>query len=388
MTDTAIKTIEHVRHFLNGVGASAFRSESRAVRYAWSQTLVVRFHYHQLGKAEKGLRLDFLQTGRGSSRIQGKRLSHHYLQPGQLQRRQRPVQGVCRLYRLAEIRVLAQPDEVHGTLAGPATKKRGERAWTHFGQTASHRLAGISVASLSILRHSTPSHRGRQHFAKPRPTGSSLGQRRHPHPTGPPGYLRGDTVPQGDFDGVKGGYPINAVDEVPPFDIVCSVETISDRDLLPVVEDLLDQFPVVLLAFQADKGSEYLNKHVVPLLNTRLRELPQSRARHGTDKALVDSTNGAIVRTQRGYGHIPQQWPPPAQRLPSRPPHSLQQRSPARFFPARHDGRQRPVAEAFSRRRQDAPLGEIHLTASACPAPQTRKDASTPRGHGYGEQRY
>jgi len=76
---------------------------------------------------------------------------------------------------------------------------------------------------------------------------------------------------------VKGGYPINAIEGVTPFDIVCSVETISERDLLPVVEDLLDQFPVVLLTFHANKGSEYLNKHVVPLLNKLLSELPQSR---------------------------------------------------------------------------------------------------------------
>jgi len=72
---------------------------------------------------------------------------------------------------------------------------------------------------------------------------------------------------------------------VTPFNIVCSFETISERDLLPVFEDLLDQFPFGSLAFHADKGSEYLNKHVVPLLNTGLSELTKSRARHCTDKA-------------------------------------------------------------------------------------------------------
>jgi len=156
MNDTPIKTIEQVRQFLNGVGAIEFSSEGKDARYAWIQTLLRRFHYHQLGKAEKGLLLDFLQKVSGYSRIQSKRLSQHSLQPGHLQRRQRTVQGFRRIYTLADIRVLAQTDELHGTLSGPATKKLCEQAWTHFGQTEYHRLAGISVAYLYILRKRYP----------------------------------------------------------------------------------------------------------------------------------------------------------------------------------------------------------------------------------------
>ena len=51
---------------------------------------------------------------------------------------------------------------------------------------------------------------------RPVPTVSRLGERRQPQPNGLPGYLRVDTVHQGDLDGVKGVYHINAVDEVHP----------------------------------------------------------------------------------------------------------------------------------------------------------------------------
>ena len=125
-----------------------------------------------------------------------------------------------------------------------------------------------------------------------------------------PGYLRVDTVHQGDLDGVKGVYHINAVDEVTQFEIVCSVEKISERYLIPVLADLLDQFPFLILAFHADNGSEYINKHVVKLLNKLLIELTKSRARHCNDNALVESKNGSIIRKQLGYVHIPQQWAP------------------------------------------------------------------------------
>ena len=123
MNDTSIKTLDHVRQFLNGLEAMEFQIAAKDARYVWIQTMLLRFHYPQLRKAEKGLLLDFLQKVSGYSRIQVKRLiqqSHH---TGQLQRRQRTVQGFRRLYTLEDIRLLAQTDELHGTLFGPRHQK-------------------------------------------------------------------------------------------------------------------------------------------------------------------------------------------------------------------------------------------------------------------------
>ena len=55
-----------------------------------------------------------------------------------------------------------------------------------------------------------------------------IGERRKPVMHGMPGYLRIDTVHQGDLDGVKGVYYINAVDEVTQFEIVVCVQKIYD----------------------------------------------------------------------------------------------------------------------------------------------------------------
>ena len=46
---------------------------------------------------------------------------------------------------------------------------------------------------------------------------AAIGERRKPAPDGSPGYLRVDSVHQGDLDGIKGVYLINAVDEVTSF---------------------------------------------------------------------------------------------------------------------------------------------------------------------------
>src|ERR1039457_5496277 len=71
----------------------------------------------------------------------------------------------------------------------------------------------------------------------------AIGQRRAPQPEGRPGYLRADTVHQGDRDGVKGVYHINAVDEVTQWEVVSATAQISEAALKPVLEALLRQFP-------------------------------------------------------------------------------------------------------------------------------------------------
>lgn len=310
MNDTHIKTLEQIRQFLDGTGAIDLIIEGKDARYAWILESLIRFRYQQLNKAAKGLLLDFIQKISGYSRIQVKRFVTQYLKTSHLQRQQRTVKGFPRKYSRADIQLLARTDELHGTLSGPATKKLCERAWTLFGQTEYQRLAGISVGHLYNLRHS-PTYRGvRHHFEKTRPTVSSIGERRQPQPNGTPGYLRVDTVHQGDLDRVKGVYHINAVDEVTQFEVVCSVEKISERYLIPVLEALLEQFPFVIRAFHADNGSEYINKHVARLLNKLLIELTKSRPRHSNDNALVESKNGAIIRKHLGYLHIPQKWAP------------------------------------------------------------------------------
>jgi hypothetical protein len=98
----------------------------------------------------------------------------------------------------------------------------------------------------------------RHHFEKTRPQPCSIGERREHRP----GYIRVDTVHQGDLDGVKGVYHIYAVDEVTQFEIVCAVEKISEHSLIPILEQLLQQFPFGLQDFHADNGSEYINKRV------------------------------------------------------------------------------------------------------------------------------
>jgi transposase InsO family protein len=105
------------------------------------------------------------------------------------------------------------------------------------------------------------------------------------------------------------------VDEVTQWQIVGSVEQISDAFLIPVLEAMLAQFPFRIRGFHSDNGSEFINHMVARLLNKLLIEQTKSRPRHSNDNGLVETKNGAVVRTQMGYTHIAALFPePPAGR--------------------------------------------------------------------------
>jgi transposase InsO family protein len=187
-----------------------------------------------------------------------------------------------------------------------------ERAWCLFDDAPYERLATISVAHLYNLRKRAGYIRHRQTWTKTRPVNLAIGERRAPAPDNRPGYLRLDSVHQGDQDGLKGLYHINAVDCVTQYEAVASCERISEAFLIPVLEELLTSFPFPILGFHVDNGSEYINHRVAELLNKLLiEEFTKSRSRHSNDNALVESKNGAIVRKHLGYSHIPQRFAAP-----------------------------------------------------------------------------
>ena len=315
MDDTQIETIEQVRRFLAGSGAMRMAISSKAECYEWVRATLVRFGYRTLKKVERGWLLKYLQQVSGYSRAQITRMVGQYRKTRRIERRYCTANGFSRKYTLDDLSLLIALDKLHDTLSGPATKKLCERAYHIYDQEEYKNLSEISVSHLYNLRHSAGYLRDRRQFTKTRPTKVTIGERRKPDSQGKPGTIRVDTVHQGDLDGKKGVYYINAVDEVTQFEIVAAVEGISERYLIPVLEHLLEQFPFTLLGFHSDNGSEYVNGRVAKLLNKLLIEFTKSRPRHCNDNALVEAKNGSIIRKQLGYVHIPQEYAPQINRF-------------------------------------------------------------------------
>ncbi len=308
MNDGRLQTVEQVKQFLAGSEALDFRGVSVEERYQWIQTVLVRFKYFQLKRADKGVIRRYIEKVSGYSRAQVSRLIREYKRRGQLRKAQYRRHRFPRSYTVTDIALLARTDELHDYLSGPATKKIMERELEIYGHLEFRNISRISIAHLYNLRRSLLYRNITKRYTRTKPAVVKIGERARPDPGGSPGYIRVDTVHQGDLSGEKGVYHINAVDEVTQWEIVASVEKIAESYLVPVLESMLAGFPFIIRGFHSDNGSEFINKTVAKLLNKLLVRFTKCRPRHTNDNGLVESKNGSVVRKHLGYIYIPQSY--------------------------------------------------------------------------------
>ena len=166
------------------------------------------------------------------------------------------VEGALRARRYTgeDIALLAAADAAHEGLSGPALRHVLEREYRVYGNQQYQRLASISASHIYNLQRTAAYRRHHLQHGKTRPRAVAIGERRRPDPRGRPGYLRVDTVHQGDSATRKGLYHLNAVDTV----------------------------------------TQWL----------LLGEFTQSRPQRTTDNALVEGNNGAVVRKHIGHEPI------------------------------------------------------------------------------------
>jgi transposase InsO family protein len=306
MDESEKLSLESMSRFVAAIEEIRFEAEDREQLYAWVEQVLVGQQYAQLGKAARGLVRRYIEKMTGLSRAQGTRLIARYTASGRVQVTVYRRRRFSERYTRADIELLASVDEAHETLSGPATRRILERAHRVYKQPEFARLASISVAHLYNLRHHQRYRERLLNYTKTRPTAVSIGERRKPQPQGQPGFLRLDTVHQGDQPegGEKGVYHINAVDEITQWEVVGSTPRISEAYLEPLLEAMMRQFPFRILGFHTDNGSEFINRMVARLLEKLRIEQTKSRPRQSGDNGLVETKNGAIIRKHIGYGYI------------------------------------------------------------------------------------
>jgi hypothetical protein len=298
-------TLAEMKEFVTTNRQVNWSVAERAGVYELIERVLKAQQYRRLRKGQKGIVRSFLSKVTAVSRAQLTRLIRRWMETRRIDRKPMQRPSFPRRYTTADIATLAEVDAAHEDLSGPAVRHLCQRGWEVFGEERFQRLAGISASHIYNLRRSANYRKIRVSVQHTQARQVSIGERRQPDPKGRAGYLRVDTVHQGQHDGQPGVYHINAVDTVTQWQVVGCTETISEQHLIPVLEAMLHQFPFRILGFHCDNGSEFLNHTVVKLLNKLLvAEFTKSRAYRTTDNALVEGKNGAVVRKQIGYGPI------------------------------------------------------------------------------------
>jgi len=315
MNDDRIESIAQLQAFLKGVdGTVTFSPETKGNKnkqrmYDWVGKTLSRFRYSRVTKREKNIILSYLETITKRSRVQLKRLVRRKKEMRKLTVQTEDRHLFPTRYGTADIARLIETDNAHGRISGEATKCIMKREFALFGKKEYERMAGISVSHLYRLRKGSHQYLSNiLHIEKTRATKVNIGIRKKPTPFGIPGYVRVDSVHQGDSDKEKGVYHINLVDEVTQWEVVGCVEGISEEFLRPLLDELLATFPFRIKGFHSDNGSEYINNVVAELLTKLSIEQTKSRSRRTNDNALVEGKNASRIRKHMGYTHIPKKY--------------------------------------------------------------------------------
>jgi len=305
MQNPTALTLADIKEFVKSPTAISFKSNSKEERNQWIEDILHQHKYLHCLKPDKTIIKQYIQTMTGLSRSQLTKTIADYRKRGTLKPKEYKRHKFPKKYDLKEIALLADIDNAHDCLSGPATKQIIKDDCEMFDEIKYGKIKDLSVSHMYRLRGTRRYHEKAKVFSKTRPTKVPIGERRKPEPNGKPGYLCVDTVHQGDKEREKGVYHINIVDMVTQYEFVGSVEAISEQFMKPILEELLKKFPFIVIEFHADNGSEYNNKVVAKLLNKLLIQLTKSRPRHSNDNGLVESKNGWVIRKHMGYIHIP-----------------------------------------------------------------------------------
>ncbi|MEI6237111.1 MAG: integrase [Candidatus Saccharibacteria bacterium] len=305
MDTTHIPTLIQMADYVSGSSAVNLHCQDRKEAYNYVERVAVKHSYLKLNRRDKGIIRGYLEATTGYSGSQLTRLLKQYRNKGHIIVAKRTQPTFKGTYTAADVTELARIDDLLDGLSGPATCRVLKREYIIFGNETCERLQYLSVAQLYRFRQSSTYRRVRTHYTKTKSSSVSIGERTKPNNNGQPGYLRVDSVHQGDKDGEKGVYHINLVDEVTQWEVVVCVQGISEQFMIPALTAAMDLFPFMMINFHADNGSEYINQKVAALLQRMLVKLTKSRPYHSGDNGLAETKNGSIIRKTLGWIHIP-----------------------------------------------------------------------------------
>lgn len=306
MNDDHLVSVAQLKEFARLNNSAKFKSNSSKVEtYEWVGKTLGKFKYSSLKKKEKSIVKKYIMKMTGYSDGAVDKLIARKKKFGKIFVKERTQNSFQKFYKGKDIELLAEVSNMTLSQNGHALKAMCKSMYLDFNDLRFENLSRISVSHLYNLKRTNLYEHKSLFYTKTIPTQRNIGERRKPYPNETPGYIRVDSVHQGDKDKEKGVYHINLVDEITQAEYAGCVEVISEYFLLPILEELLETFPFKILGFHSDNGSEYINHQVADMLKKMLVDQTKSRSRRTNDNALVEGKNGAIIRKYLGYSHIP-----------------------------------------------------------------------------------
>jgi len=299
MDDSRLTNVIQLTEFLKGARKLVVSLEKAPIqeKYNFIIKTIRQFHYPLLRRKERRVIIKYLRkiTGYKHSQLfdlierarKGELVRIHY-------QRVNPI----KIYTGSDVKLLEKTDEVHLRLSEGATQELLRREFELFKHGGYQTIARISHSHITNLRHSPVYKSSWINHTKARQI--QIGITMPPENFGRPGSVRVDSVSQKDI------YHINTIDEITQWEIVFCVPQITEDYMLPVLREILDQYPFAIFNFHSDRGGENINYQVASFLHNLLVKQTKSRSYHSNDNALVETKNGSVIRKNMGWEHIDQ----------------------------------------------------------------------------------
>ena len=251
-------SIDQISKFLKANKNSGLKIEiiSKKNKYLCINEILWNIRFRKLSLYEKHIVFKLLKFFTGYSLSHLKRLSSKWRNGTLKYNISRNRNKFSRKYFSTDIKLLIDTDIAHCCLSGEATKRILKREFKVFKNADYANISNISVGHIYNIRNNNRQYdsSNAMFFKRTKATQNSIGLRRKPVPDGCPGYLRIDTVHQGDYAGNKGVYHINIIDEITQYEFIASVPQITEKYLRPIIIELLKLFPFVVFEFHSDNG--------------------------------------------------------------------------------------------------------------------------------------
>jgi len=309
--NTTNLTIEEMEVFIKSTTKLEIKVGSTIdATYAWIECILTTSRYLLVRRKDKSIVRKYLICCTGYSVSHVDHCIAEYRQTGRIKRKVRTcVSEFATFYTSLDIALLGEYAKAYNHQNGRAICAGLRDMYHIYGDVRFERLAKLSVSHFYNLRQTQIfKNVAPLLYTKTTPTKVNIGERRKPFPHGKPGYIRVDSVHQGDKDKEKGVYHIHLVDEITQWDITVTVEGISEYFLIPALSSAITEFPFKIHNFHSDNGSEYINGSVAKMLNTLTITQTKSRSRRTNDQALVEGKNASTIRTVYGKVHIPKRY--------------------------------------------------------------------------------
>ena len=311
MNDSHIVSVSQIEENVTVEDSPRFSFDSHQKAYAWIDEILERFGYNRRGKKrltkkEKVFVRRYIQMYTAYSRSQVTRLVKEKKNTGTLKYGKGKKRNTFKkIYTQKDAELLVEADNAYRRMSGDAMRKTFKDEFELYGKIEYERLSKISHGHFYRLRNSDVYKEKSLTIGRTISVNRAIGIRKKPQPDGKPGYIRADTVHQGDLEGIKGVYHINLVDEVTQWEILVCVDLITEERMALVLHEALEFFPFKIVGFHSDNGGENINSKVSVVLQKLLIEQTKSRSGRCNDNALIESKNGSVVRKHMGFWHIP-----------------------------------------------------------------------------------